>query len=757
MKRLLVGVMLLFFGRVATATQADDTVITISSKVPGATPFLSQVTLSVSDTSVLKSIQFTIVSKPGSDCRPLSGTYSRSYLAERGNIGNGLIFLPVYGLYANYTNTVTLTYTFNDGSEKEDTTTITTESFDDPCGYESPIVLQARIPGNSLSYDYILLKGACSNFSPAVMDTDGALRWVGTAGFNNFNVSFFQNSFFIGHGPEVYRNDLDGTVSFLGNYSGEGVVDFHHNVDPGKTGLLYEADTKDYLETIFMEIDIDGTLIKTWNPAEIVSAAMIAGGDDPAEFVATAPNDWFHNNSIAYNRADDSLIVSSRENFVIAFDYNTGAIKWILGDPTKAWYQLPSLKKYALTVGTDSLPPIGQHSVSLAYDQSLLLFDNGRNSFFEDPPGISRTYSSPRKYVLDLKKMTASEVWNYPMNESINSPFCSSIYEDLPLNYLVDYAYILGAPGQPLHARVIGLDATETRIFDYEYVTDGCKEIFNAIPLHLEKTAFPAIGPQSLNISTRGEVGGRDGASENALIGGFIITGSAAKTVVLRALGPSLFNQGVDSFLADPVITLYDAAAHSLGWNNDWRNGTSANQIIADGLAPSDEKESALRVTLNPGAYTAVITGYGLGVGAALVEVYDLSPSTGSKLANISTRGYTDSSSGSPLIGGFIIGANDSSTIVIRALGPSLSSSGVSDPLPDPSFGVYDQNGSLLSSNDNWPEDPNSFLLEQNQIAPTSDLEAATILHLPPGAYTAVVAGADGVPGIALVEIYNLE
>ena len=89
---------------------------------------------------------------------------------------------------------------------------------------------------------------------------------------------------------------------------------------------------------------------------------MRAGGDDPSQFVYPAPNDWFHNNSVAYNRADDSLIVSSRENFLICLDYETGAIKWILGDPTKKWHQFPSLRRYALTLAPGSLPPIGQHA-----------------------------------------------------------------------------------------------------------------------------------------------------------------------------------------------------------------------------------------------------------------------------------------------------------------------------------------------------------------------------------------------------------
>ena len=520
MKNLLLPIILICLCRSALATQADDTTITIDRQIAGTTPFLNQLTLSVSDTSAIKSIQFMIAPKPGSSTRPLSATYSNSYLAERGDLVSGTIFLPIYGLYDGYPNTVTLTYLFSDGSSKEDSATITTTTFSDPCGYKKPIILQAKKEDNSLSYDYILLKDACSTYSPAIIDTDGALRWVGTAGLKFFSLAFFANSIYIANGSLLYRNDLDGTVSLLGNYASVGVNEFHHNVDRGKFGLLFEADTNSYLESIIMEIDTEGKLLKTWDMAQIIRAAMVAGGDNPDAFVFVSPNDWFHSNAVTYNRADDSLIVSSRENFLICIDYTTGAIKWILGDHEKLWYYFPSLQKYALNLTSGSLPPIGQHAVSITYDQDILVLDNGLNSLFHQPPGAIRNYTSPRKYHIDVKTMTSTEVWNYPMDGSVDSPYCGSVYEDLPLNYLTDYAYVLG--GQVLYARLVGLDASGEKIFDYQYPTAGCLEVFNAVPLHLESTSFPAVGPQSLNLSTRGLVG----PDQGALIGGFIVAGS---------------------------------------------------------------------------------------------------------------------------------------------------------------------------------------------------------------------------------------
>ena len=134
-----------------------------------------------------------------------------------------------------------------------------------------------------------------------------------------------------------------------------------------------------------MEVDVSGTVLKRWDMGEIISAAMRAGGDDPSHFVYPPPTDWFHINGSTYNRADDSLIVSSRENFLICLDYETNAIKWILGDTTKKWYQFPSLRRFAFTLAPGSLPPIGQHSPSITYDQNLLVFDNGAKSVFQNP------------------------------------------------------------------------------------------------------------------------------------------------------------------------------------------------------------------------------------------------------------------------------------------------------------------------------------------------------------------------------------
>jgi hypothetical protein len=481
---------------------------------------------------------------------------------------------------------------------------------------------------------------------------------------------------------------------------------------------------------------------------------MIAGGDDPSRFVYPPPTDWFHINGSTYNRADDSLIVSSRENFLICLDYETSAIKWILGDPTKKWYQFPSLRKFALTLAPGSLPPIGQHSPSITYDQNLLIFDNGFESVFEYPRGEHRDYASPRKYTLDLVGHVATEVWNYPANQNIHCPLCSSIYEDAPYNYLIDYAFVNGGLGIPLFAQLLGLNAAGERIFYYQYPAPHCGKIYRAFPVHLENTKFPTVGPRVMNLSTRGSVS----TGDNVLINGFIITGTDPKTVILRALGPSLSGFGIPSALPDPVLSLYNSSGTLIATNDDWQTDIGSAFMEQNGYAPSNPAESAtLQTNLAPGAYTIVVTGKNITQGISLAEVYELyGPGLNSKLGNVSGRGFVGTGD-DVLISGFIVGDVGSATVVVRALGPSLGSFGVSEPPSDPVLTIYDSNGSVIATNDNWQDGNNALDVQRNRLAPPNVVESAIVLRLPPGAYTAVVRGANGATGNALAEVYHLD
>jgi hypothetical protein len=607
-----------------------------------------------------------------------------------------------------------------------------------------------------LSYDYIFDRSACGDFSPVILDSDGALRWVSPLATESAlfaSSTFFDNAVYLTQGSQLFRVELDDAVGLVADYHDIGVINLHHNIDTGKTGLLIEPDTTSFFESTILEVNSsDGTVLRTFNLAAIISAAMIAGGDDPSQFVFPTPTDWFHNNGATYNRADDSLIVSSRENFLICLDYNTTAIKWIQGDPTKKWHQFPSLRKFALTFAPGSLPPIGQHAPSITFDLGVMTHDNGQNSQFQNPPGAQREFASPRKYSLDLANKVATEVWNFEMNQSIHSPFCSSVYEDAPFNYLVDYALVNGGlPGVPTFAQLLGLDADGAKIFYYQYPTMGCNTAYNSIPIHLESTKFPTIGPQALNLSTRGLVS----TGDNVLIGGFIIAGTNPKSVVLRALGPSLSSFGLSDVLTDPVLSVYNSSQTLIASNDNWQSDPNHFILEANGLAPASLLESATVQTLAPGAYTVIVTGADPTPGIGLVEVYDLSPLSDSTLENISTRGSVGTAD-NVLISGFIVGDVGSSTVIVRALGPSLASHGVSGALSDPVLTIYDSTGAAIATNDNWQDNVNAIDIQRNGLAPPNPSESALALHLPAGKYTAIVSGANGGTGIALAEVYTL-
>jgi hypothetical protein len=265
----------------------------------------------------------------------------------------------------------------------------------------------------------------------------------------------------------------------------------------------------------------------------------------------------------------------------------------------------------------------------------------------------------------------------------------------------------------------------------------------------------PTATPASLgNISTRLRVE----TGDNVLIGGFIITGNMSKKVVLRGIGPSLGGFGLSDPLADPTLELRGASGALIFQNDDWQdNSDQAAQLNALGLAPPDPKESGIVATLTPAAYTAVLAGKNNGVGVGLVEIYDTSQGTGSQLANISTRGFVRTGN-NVMIGGFILGGGSNETrIVVRGIGPSLAQFGLSPVLTDPTLELRNADGALLLSNDDWQDDSASAAqLVSRNLAPQHPKESGIFALLPPGAFTAILAGKSGGTGIGLVEIYNV-
>jgi glucose/arabinose dehydrogenase len=259
--------------------------------------------------------------------------------------------------------------------------------------------------------------------------------------------------------------------------------------------------------------------------------------------------------------------------------------------------------------------------------------------------------------------------------------------------------------------------------------------------------------PALVNIATRLRVQ----TGDNVLIGGFILTGSAPKKVIVRAIGPSLAVSGqpLPGRLLDPTLTLYDGAGTPLFTNDDWMNGPQKQAIIDSGLPPNDPKESAIIATLDPGNYTAIMSGVGTAMGIGVVELFDLDQLAPANPANISSRGFVETGD-NVMIGGFIVGGSQNRTVVARAIGPSLAAVGVQNALQDPTLELHDSSGTTIASNDNWKTDQQTQITATG-LAPSDDRESAILsAPLAPGNYTAIVRGTGTNTGVAVVEIFQL-
>jgi len=266
-------------------------------------------------------------------------------------------------------------------------------------------------------------------------------------------------------------------------------------------------------------------------------------------------------------------------------------------------------------------------------------------------------------------------------------------------------------------------------------------------------TGTPGPAAQLINISTRMRVQ----TGDNVAIGGFIVTGIAPKHVILRAIGPSLAQFGVPDVLADPVMELHGPGGFATITNDNWRDDPVQEAlIIASGIPPPSYLESAIDATLVPGTYTAIVRGKNNTLGVALVEVYDLDQGAPAKLPNLSTRAFVGTGD-NIVIAGFILGNNGGNDrIVLRGIGPSLISAGVADALADPTLNLRNSNGELVVGNNNWQDDPaQAAELIAAGLAPTNPLESGIATTLPPGLYTALLAGLNNGTGVGLVEVYD--
>lgn len=271
---------------------------------------------------------------------------------------------------------------------------------------------------------------------------------------------------------------------------------------------------------------------------------------------------------------------------------------------------------------------------------------------------------------------------------------------------------------------------------------------------------------QFVNVSSRMEVN-----AQHPLIAGFVVSGSTPKQMLIRAVGPTLATYGVTGTLPNPSLQVYSGTsivAQNDDWAGDAKVSAAASTLGAFPL-PASSTDAALLVTLAPGVYSAQVQPNG-GDGVALVEVYDADGSTTSKLINLSTRGFVGTGDG-VLTAGFVVKGTTAKRVLIRGVGPTLSKFGVTDQLTDPVLKVYAPNSVLVAQNDNWetsesvaggPTPGTAADVSAAESAtgafalPSGSTDAAIVVSLQPGSYSAVVSGAGGATGTALVEVYEL-
>ena len=265
-----------------------------------------------------------------------------------------------------------------------------------------------------------------------------------------------------------------------------------------------------------------------------------------------------------------------------------------------------------------------------------------------------------------------------------------------------------------------------------------------------------SIGSTSVNLanlSTRGFVGTGDAQ----MIAGFVVSGTGSTTVTIRALGPTIaaapFN--VSGTISNPVLTIYDGNNNIVTSNDNYADHSSVSAVRASGKDNINSLEPAVQISVTPGNYSAVVSGANGATGVAIVEVYnENTSSTSVSLANLSTRGYVGSGD-SQMIAGFVV--SSSTTVTIRALGPTIAAApfNVSGTISNPVLTIYDGNNNIVTSNDNYADHSSASAVRASGKDNINSLEPAVQISVTPGNYSAVVSGANGARGVAIVEVYD--
>jgi len=428
-------------------------------------PFTQTVPVQPGNIDQVSSVNFVVHTKPGNRSKDVNVTYSIDYLIRMGyvNVATRTIAIPVFGLYASYLNNVDVTITLNDNSSQTASMQLQTGPYNSASKLTGIVINKPyQNPGTS----FLLVESI--PVSPIIIDIDGEVRWQTDVPGASLRPTYLENGqFLVGDTTtsSVYKISFQNEVTDAHELNDPRYKSFHHNIEAGKLGLLAEIGFADGAivkpESVLIEMTPEAVILNSWDFDAIVGGQITAAGEDPSALVQNGV-DWFHMNSAIYT-SDDSIIASSRENFVIKVDYSTKKIKWILGNPAKLWYQNYPLSLRPLALSITGNAPIGQHALSVINDPNhLLLFNNGNGNINLPYVGDSRTYSGASLYEINEQQMTATEIWSFYDNQAIYSPICGSVYKTGAGEYLIDFAT---ASGGTL-SRIMIVDANQNVNFD---------------------------------------------------------------------------------------------------------------------------------------------------------------------------------------------------------------------------------------------------------------------------------------------------
>jgi len=444
----------------------------------------------------ISSINYIVYTKPGNNSKNLNVTYSLSYLTNQGFVDydNATVEVPIFGLYPGYLNNIAVLINWTDKTSTSFLLNVQTDEYASKYALHG-IQLLKQYKNPTVSYMLIDSYGT----SPIVMDIDGEVRWQSDIVGESYK-AYLDNIESVGgflvfdkFGSGIKKINFKGQVVQSNDISDANYYGFHHNVEPGKEALLAGVNfhNGDIIEpkSVLIEVTPLGDILESWDFNQIIGDKIRKAGENPSTFMMNGV-DWFHMNSNIYSPQDDSLIVSSRENFVIKVDYATKDIKWILGNADKQWYQNYPLSLRPLAMRVRGKAPIGQHSLSLPIDANhLLLLNNGHGSDIWSDAGDSesRAYSAVSVYEINEAMMTADEVFTLTFDEKLLSPYCGSVYKTEFEEYLIDFASV----ANQTYAKLMVVDGNghvnlDMRIPKRSVDDQSCDTVYRVKPIKLE-------------------------------------------------------------------------------------------------------------------------------------------------------------------------------------------------------------------------------------------------------------------------------